>query len=73
MDKSGLMVGVRVKEIATRDHVYQDCTVLNADAIGLAFEVQRTISEGGVVETVVSQILVPWASVNHVLVMEERV
>lgn len=72
MEKPGLVVGVRVKEIATRDTVYQSCTVLHSDAIGLVFEVQRTVAEGGNVETVVSQVLVPWTSVNYVLVMEER-
>jgi hypothetical protein len=73
MDQSGLKVGVTVKQIATRDNVYEACRVLHSDAIGLAFEVQRTISEGGQIETVVSQVLVPWSSINHVLVMEEKV
>ncbi len=72
MEKSGLMVGVRVKEIVTHDNVYENCTVLNSDPIGLVFEVQRTVAEGGNIEKVVSQVLVPWASVKYVLVMEER-
>jgi len=73
MEKTGLMVGVKVKEIATKGYVYQGCTVLSSDPVSLVFEVQRTISdEGGNVETVVSQILVPWVNVNHVIVMEER-
>ena len=72
MEKSGLMVGVKVKEIATTDHVYENCTVLNSDPIGLVFEVQRTVAEGGNIETVVSQVLVPWTNIKHVLVMEER-
>ena len=38
---------------------------------GLVFEVQRTVSEGGTIETVVSQYLVPWVNINYVLVMEE--
>jgi hypothetical protein len=46
--------------------------VLHSDAIGLVFEVERTVSEGGTIETVVSQVLVPWANIKHVLVMEER-
>ena len=41
--------------------------------IGLVFEVERNVSEGGSVEAVVCQILVPWANVRHVIVMEERV
>ena len=72
MEKPGLAVGVRIKEIATRDTVYTSCTVLHSDAIGLFFEVQRTVAEGGNVENVVSQVLVPWANVNYVLLMEER-
>lgn len=71
MEKSA-WVGVKLKEVATRDVVYTGCTVLSADAIGLVFEVQRTVSEGGNVELVVSQLLVPWANVRHVVVMEER-
>jgi hypothetical protein len=73
MDTGGLKVGVRMKEIATREQVWTNCTVLHSDAVGLVFEVQRTISEGGNIETVVSQVLVPWSNVNHVLLMEETV
>lgn len=69
---TGLMVGVKMKEIATRDTVYNNCTVLHSDPIGLVFEVQRTVSEGGNVETVVSQVLVPWPNINYVILMEER-
>ena len=72
MDEASLKVGVKLKEVATRDTVYQHCTVLHSDAIALVFEVQRTVAEGGNVETVVSQILVPWANVNYVLLLEER-
>jgi hypothetical protein len=70
--EKGLAVGVRLKEVATRDTVYQSCTVLHSDTIGLVFEVQRTVAEGGNVETVVSQVMVPWTNVNYVLLMEER-
>jgi len=66
------MVGVTVREIATRDVVYQNCRVLHSDAVGIVFEVQRTVSEGGQIENVISQVLVPWGNVHHVLVMEER-
>jgi hypothetical protein len=72
MDKGALMVGVRLKEVATRDTVFVDCSVLHSDAIGLAFEVHRTVSEGGTVESVVSQVLVPWSNIRYVVVMEER-
>jgi len=34
--------------------------------------VERTVAEGGNVETVVSQVLVPWAHIRYVLLMEER-
>ena len=72
MEKSALAVGVKLKEINTGEIAYQNCTVLHADAVGLVFEVQRTVSEGGNVETVVSQVLVPWVNIRYVLLMEER-
>ena len=71
-ERSSLGVGVKVKEVATHDIVYQNCTVLHSDVIGLVFEVERTVSEGGTIENVVSQVLVPWSSIHHVLLMEER-
>jgi hypothetical protein len=72
METRPLTVGVRLKEIATRDTVYTDCRVLHSDGVGLVFEVERTVSEGGTVEPVVTQFLVPWANVRHVVVMEEK-
>ena len=72
MDKSALSVGVQLKEVATRDVHYQDCRVLHADSVGLLFETERTVSEGGNVETVVSQVLIPWVNIQHVIVVEER-
>ncbi|MBN2368979.1 MAG: hypothetical protein JXO72_00660 [Vicinamibacteria bacterium] len=72
MTKVGLNVGVRLKEIATRDNVYTDCTVLHSDAIGVVFEVKRAVAEGGTIETVVSQMLIPWSNIRHMLLMEER-
>jgi hypothetical protein len=69
---TGLAVGVRMKEIATRESVYTNCTVLHSDAIGLLFEVHRNVSEGGNVENVVSQILVPWSNILYILLAEER-
>jgi hypothetical protein len=73
MDTMGLKTGVKMKEIATHGNVWTNCTVLHSDAVGLVFEVQRTISEGGNVETVVSQVMVPWSNVQHVLLVEERI
>jgi hypothetical protein len=72
MEKSALAVGVRLKEVVTKDVHYQDCRVLNADGIGLVFETERTVSEGGNVETVISQVLIPWAHIHYIIVMEER-
>ena len=70
---SGLRVGVKVREIATVEIVYRDCSILHSDAVGLVFEVHRTISDGGMIENVVSQLLVPWSNIKHVLVLEEGV
>jgi len=72
MEKAPLAVGIKMKAIATRDNVYENCTVLHSDAIGLVFEVERTVAEGGTIETVVSQVLVPWVNIHHVLLVEER-
>jgi hypothetical protein len=71
-ERSTLMVGVKLKELSTKEMVYQNVTVLHSDSIGIVFEVQRTISEGGTIETVVSQILIPWVKVDHIVLMEER-
>lgn len=69
----GLRVGVKLKEISTRDGKnYQNCTVLHSDAIGLVFEVERTLAEGGQIEKVMSQVLIPWVNISQVLLMEER-
>jgi hypothetical protein len=72
MEKAPLSVGVKMKAIATRDTIYENCTVLHSDGIGLVFEVERTVSEGGTIETVVSQVLVPWPNIQYVLLVEER-
>jgi len=73
MTGSTLHVGVKIKEIGTAHKVYQGCTVLHSDEVGLVFEIQRAVAEGGNVETVVSQVLVPWVNIQYVLLMEERV
>jgi hypothetical protein len=70
---TGLRVGVKVKEIATPDIVYRDCNILHSDAVGLVFEVHRTVSDGGMISSVVSQLLVPWTTVRYILVLEEEV
>jgi len=70
---AGLRVGVKVREIATSDATYRDVSILHSDAVGLVFEVQRTVAEGGNIENVVSQMLVPWANIRYVLVLEEAV
>ena len=70
--QQGLGVGVKLKEVATKSMTYQNCTVLHSDAIGIVFEVQRTVAEGGTIETVVSQVLVPWVNISHILLVEER-
>ena len=72
-DQSSLGVGVKLREVATAEAAYRDCTVLHSDAIGLVFEIQRTINEGGTIETVVSQMLVPWTQIKHVIVAEELI
>ena len=72
MSQTGLMVGVKLKEIATRETNYENCSVLHSDSVGLVFEVHRTVSEGGTIENVVSQVLVPWTNINYVLLVEER-
>jgi hypothetical protein len=70
MESKALVPGAKLKEVATRDTTYVNCTVLSSDTVGLAFEVQRTVTEGGDVETVVSQVLVPWTNINYVLLRE---
>ena len=72
IDVQGLGVGTHLKEVATRDAVYHNCSVVRSDLVGLVFEVQRTVNDGGEVENVVSHILVPWSNVNYVVLMEER-
>ena len=68
----GLPAGTALKEIAIRDHVWHNCSVVRSDLVGIVFEVQRTVMEGGDVENVVSHIFVPWSNVNHIVLREER-
>lgn len=71
--KPGLQVGVKVREIATSEATYRDVSILHSDSVGLVFEVHRTVAEGGNIENVVSQLLVPWVNIRYVLVLEEAV
>jgi hypothetical protein len=73
MEIQGLGAGTHLKEVATREVVYRNCSVIRSDAVGLLFEVQRTVTDaGGDVEHVRSHLLVPWASITYVLLQEER-
>ena len=69
----GLAVGTKLKEIAARDVIYRNCSVLHSDTVALVFEVHRAVTDAGSdVEEVVSQILLPWTSITHIVIMEER-
>ena len=71
-DWRGLVPGAVLKEVATRGTAWTNCTVVRSEPVGLVFEVERTITEGGDVEHVRSTVLVPWTSVMHVVISEER-
>ena len=68
----GLSAGTQLKEIASRDHVWHNCSVVRSDLVGLVFEVQRTVTDGGDIENVGSHILVPWSNVYHIVLLEKR-
>jgi hypothetical protein len=68
---AALGVGVVLKQIVAVSATWANCRVLHSDSVGIAFEVERTIADGGTIETAVSQIFVPWSSVKHVVVMEQ--
>jgi hypothetical protein len=69
---SGLPVGAKLKEVATRDVLYLNCTLLHSDTIALVFEVQRTVTDaGGNLAIAVSQLVVPWTNIKHVVLAEE--
>lgn len=68
---AALGVGVVLKQIVAMSGSWDNCRVLHSDAVGIAFEVERTISESGTIETAVSQVFVPWSSVKHIIVMEQ--
>ncbi len=68
---SALGVGIVLKQIVAMSASWDNCRVLHSDAVGVAFEVERTIAESGTIETAVTQVFVPWSSVKHVIVMEQ--
>ena len=68
---AGLGVGVVVKQIVAGASTWNNCRILHSDAVGVAFEVERTVSETGTIETVVAQIFLPWTSVKHIIMMEQ--
>ncbi len=70
---SVLSVGVVLKQIVAVSGAWENCRVLHSDAVGVAFEVERTISESGTIENAVTQVFIPWSSVKHVIVMEQTI
>lgn len=68
---SALGVGVVLRQIVAVSATWDNCRVLHSDSVGIAFEVERTISDSGSIETAVSQVFVPWSSVKHIIVMEQ--
>ena len=69
----GLVPSTVLREVATIGSAWKHCTVVQSEAVGLVFQVERAVTdEGGDVETVRSTVLVPWTSVSHVVVSEER-
>ena len=70
---TALGVGVVLKQIVAAAGALENCRVLHSDAVGVAFEVERTISESGTIETAVTQVFIPWCSVKHVIVMEQTI
>ncbi len=69
---AALGVGVVLKQIVAGSATWNNCRVLHSDAVGVAFEVERTISDTGTIETVSSQVFLPWTSVKHIIVMEQN-
>jgi hypothetical protein len=70
---SGLVPGLVLRQVATAATSWTNCTVVRSEAAGLVFQVDRAVTdEGGDVDNVRSTVLVPWTSVTHVIVSEER-
>ena len=69
----GLVPGLVLREIATAGSSWTNCTVVRSETVGLVFQVERAVTdEGGDVDNVKSTVLVPWTSIRHVVVAEER-
>jgi hypothetical protein len=72
-DWRGLVPGTVLREVATSGSVWVQCTVVRSETVGLVFQVDRAVTDaGGDVENVRSTVLVPWSSIHHVVVSEER-
>jgi len=69
--EAGIRPGAHLKEVAARDRAFHDCLVLSVDDVGLAFDVQRAVKEGGDPSTVTSRVFVPWSSLSYILVEED--
>jgi hypothetical protein len=70
----GLVPGEHLQEVVTGGLTWKNCRVVRSEAVGLVFQVDRAVTDaGGDVENVRSTVLVPWASIVHVVVDEERV
>jgi len=72
-DWRGLVPGAVLHEVVTSALTWKSCKVVRSEAVGLVFQVERAVSDaGGDVENVRSTVLVPWTSIVHVVVDEER-
>jgi hypothetical protein len=73
LEWKGLVPGLVLQEIATGASSWTQCTVVRSESVGLVFQVERAVTdEGGDVDNVRSTVLVPWTSIRHVVVAEER-
>jgi hypothetical protein len=72
-DWRGLVPGAILHEVVTSALTWKSCKVVRSEVVGLVFQVERAVSDaGGDVENVRSTVLVPWTSIVHVVVDEER-
>jgi hypothetical protein len=69
----GLVPGSSLQEVVTGALTWKNCRVVRSEAVGLVFQVDRAVTDaGGDVENVRSTVLVPWTSIVHIVVDEER-
>ena len=66
---AALGVGVVLKQIVSTSLTWEQCRVLHSDTVGIAFEIERTVTEDGTIGTAVTQLFVPWTSIRHIVVM----